>query len=92
MSLFPLDRLLARLITHGETTVTSTGDDRRTFGNTDGAGPSVTIRINDPRLVRSVLRRPALLIGEGYMDGSYSLESGTLRDLLEILIVSFRRA
>jgi len=87
MSLFPLDRLLARLITHGEITVVGAKGERETFGKS-GTGPSVTLRINDPAFIRRFLRRPGLLIGEGYMDGSYSLEAGSLRDFLKIIVVS----
>jgi cyclopropane-fatty-acyl-phospholipid synthase len=87
MSLFPLDRLLARLITHGEITVVDAKGEQHVFGRA-GTGPSVTIRISDPGFVRRLMRRPSLLIGEGYMDGAYSIEAGTLRDFLEIVVVS----
>ncbi len=87
MPLFPLDRLLARLITHGEITVIDAKGERHVFGKA-GTGPSVTIRIIDPGFVRRLMRRPSLLIGEGYMDGAYRIEGGTLRDFLEMVVVS----
>lgn len=87
MSLFPLDRLLDRLITHGVLTVVGTNGERRSFG-TAGTGPTVTMRIKEPSFARRIVRRPGLLVGEGYMDGSYSLEDGTLSEFLEIIIVS----
>ena len=87
MSLFPLDRLLARLVTHGQLTVVGVKGERRTFGSA-ATGPSVTVRINDPAFPRRFVRHPGLLIGEGYMDGAYSVEDGTLGELLEIVVAS----
>jgi cyclopropane-fatty-acyl-phospholipid synthase len=48
----------------------------------------VTLRISDPSFIRRLIRRPGLVLGEGYMDGSYSVEAGTLHDFLEIVVVS----
>jgi cyclopropane-fatty-acyl-phospholipid synthase len=90
MSLFPLDRLLDRLITHGQLTIIGAKGERRTFGKA-GTGPAATVRLNDPSFVRRVMMRPTLVIGEGYMDGSYAIEEGTLRDFLEIVVVSSDR-
>ncbi len=90
MSLFPLDRLLDRLITHGQLTITGAKNERRTFGRA-GTGPAVTVRLHDSGFVRRFMMRPTLVIGEGYMDGSYTIEEGTLRDFLEIIVVSSER-
>ncbi len=87
MSLFPLDRLLDRLITTGSITLIDTDGSQRTFGPAD-ADKSVTIRINDPRFMRRFARRPGLAIGEGYVDGSYSLEDGRLQDTFDIVMSS----
>ncbi|MCW5696753.1 MAG: class I SAM-dependent methyltransferase [Bauldia sp.] len=90
MSLFPLDRLLGRLISHGQLTVADADGNRQTFG-TAGTGPAATMRIHDRRYVWRILRNPGLILGEGYMDGSWSVEDGTLADLLEIIMVSAHR-
>ncbi len=87
MSLFPLDRLLNRLITHGELTVIGAKGERQTFGK-PGAGPTVTMHIHDPKFIRRLLRSPQLMLGEGYMERSYSLEDGSLRDFLQIVLIS----
>ena len=81
------DRFISRLITHGEITLIGDAGRRRTFG-VAGSGPSVAVRIHDRHFIRRLLRHPGLAIGEGYMDGAYSIESGTLRDFLEVLVVS----
>lgn len=87
MSLFPLDRLLDRLITTGAITVIDTDGSSRTFGRPD-AGPSVTLKIHDPSFIRRFALRPGLVVGEGYMNGDYTIEEGTLRDTFEIVLSS----
>lgn len=90
MSLFPLDRLLDRLITHGQLTIVGADGERRVFGKA-GNGPAATVRLHDKSFVRRFTMRPTLLLGEGYMDGDYTIEEGTLRDFLEIVLVSSDR-
>ncbi len=90
MSLFPLDRLLDRLITHGQLTVIGVDGERQTFGKA-GTGPAAAVRLHDKSFVRRFMRRPGLLLGEGYMDGDYTIEEGTLRDFLEVVLVSSDR-
>ena len=46
--------------------------------------PSVTIRLTDRRLHRSLFLNPELRTGEAYMDGTLVIEEGTLRDLLTL--------
>jgi cyclopropane-fatty-acyl-phospholipid synthase len=89
MSLFPLDRFLDRFVTHGELTVIGPEGERRSFGKA-GASPAVTVRITDPSLVRRMVQRPGLMVGEGYVDGGYVIEQGTLADLFDIAVLSAR--
>jgi cyclopropane-fatty-acyl-phospholipid synthase len=89
MSLLPLDRLLHRLITHGQLTIQDSSGAAHVFGST-ATGPAVTIRFRDGNLVRRFLRSPGLVFGEAYMDGSYTIERGTLREFLEIVVASSR--
>jgi cyclopropane-fatty-acyl-phospholipid synthase len=90
MSLFPYEKLVNKLIKHGELTVITHDGKRQIFG-TAQAGPSVTLRIHDPCFVRRLVRRPGLMLGEGYMDEAYTLEHGTLHDFLEIVLISAAR-
>ena len=90
MSLFPFAKLVNRLITHGELTVIEHDGKRHVFGSPE-TGPSATIRITDPGFVRRLMRHPCLVFGEAYMDGAFTIEAGTLHDLLEIVIISTAR-
>ena len=46
-------------------------------------GPQAAIRIHDERLLRRLLVKPDLYLGEGYMDGTLEIVEGTLYDFLE---------
>ena len=90
MSVFPYEKLIKRLIKHGELTVIAYDGKRHVFG-TAQTGPSVTVRIRDSRFVRQLMRRPGLMLGEGYMEEAYTIERGTLYDFLEIILISADR-
>ena len=51
-------------------------------------GPSVSIRLHDDNLRRRLLWNPRLAVGEAYMDGSLTIERGTLYDFLDLLAVN----
>lgn len=77
-----LARLLRRLVRNGRLTLIDTEGETWRFGP-DG-GLAVTIRIKDAGLPGRLLLNPSLALGEGYMDGSFRIESGSLRDFLMI--------
>jgi cyclopropane-fatty-acyl-phospholipid synthase len=87
MSLFPLDRLLGRLVRHGRLTVVDAAGKRYAFGDA-AAAPAVTVRLTDPRLPWKLALNPKLMVGEAYVDGTLVVEQGTLRDFLTIVLVS----
>lgn len=87
MSLFPLDRVLTRLVKHGRLTVIGPDGTVQTFGAPD-ARPAVTVRLRDKSFLWRATVLPALAVGEGYMDGSFSIEEGTLAEFLEVALVS----
>ena len=87
MSLFPLDFVLRRLIRHGRLTVIDVDGRTHAFGRPDGK-PAVTIRMRDPNFKWRVAFNPGLHTGEGYMDEAWTLEEGTLREFLEVGMVS----
>ena len=87
MSLFPYDKFVDRLIKHGDLTVITHDGNRRVFGSS-ATGPSVTIRVHDPRFIQRLACRPGLMLGEGYMDEAFTLEQGTLQEFLEIALIS----
>lgn len=45
-------------------------------------GPEVTIQLKDRKLYRSLFLNPELHAGEAYMDGTLTIEKGTIRDFL----------
>ena len=81
-----LSRLFERTITIGRLRVIDAGGSLHTF---DGSGgPSVTIRLHDPALHWKLVVRPRLYFGEAFMDGSLTIEEGSLYDLIDLLAVN----
>ena len=67
--MFPLSTLLSRLIRVGTLTVIDAEGRTHTFGGS-APGPSVTMKLGDARLYRSLFFNPELAAGEAYMDGT----------------------
>jgi cyclopropane-fatty-acyl-phospholipid synthase len=81
-----LSRLFERIITVGRLRVLDAGGAFHTF---DGSpGTSVTVRLHDPALHWKLLVRPRLYLGEAFMDGTLTVEEGTLYDLIDLLAVN----
>jgi len=81
-----LARLLRRVITTGRLRIVDAGGRLHAF---DGLpGPSVTIRLHEPLLHWKLAARPRLYLGEAYMDGSLTIEEGSLYDLIDLLAVN----
>ena len=53
-----------------------------------GNGPGVEIRLHEPALQRRLLLRPKLALGEAYVDGTLTIEQGSLFDFLEICAIA----
>ncbi|HMB09375.1 class I SAM-dependent methyltransferase, partial [Saliniramus sp.] len=81
-----LARCLARLIRKGSLTLTMPSGTVHNFG--DGGAPEVTVRLTDAEAVRQLLTRPALRLGELYMDGRFVIESGSIYDMLTLVMNS----
>jgi cyclopropane-fatty-acyl-phospholipid synthase len=90
MPVVSLHRLIGRVISYGSLTVITPGGVPHKFGT--GEEPRVAIRIHDRKVERRLLYRPGLAVGEAYTDGSLTIEVGTLRDLLDILLKSREKA
>ncbi|HEX7110441.1 MAG TPA: class I SAM-dependent methyltransferase, partial [Aestuariivirga sp.] len=54
------------------------------------AGPEVTIRLRDRKLYRSLFLHPELKAGEAYVDGTLTIEKGTIRDFLTLSVMNAR--
>ena len=75
-------RLLKHVVRAGRLEVVDARGRAHVFG--DGTGTPVAIRLHDPSLHHRLFVRPELYLGEAYMDGTLTLECGTLYDLLEL--------
>src|SRR5215475_7137405 len=79
-------RALAPLVRTGRLRVIDAAGREHAF---EGAqGPCVTVRLHDPTLYWKLLWRPRLYVGEAYMDGTLTIEEGTLYDFLELLALN----
>lgn len=77
-----LTRLLNRLIRTGRLTVIDAAGRTRTFG--PGGTPTVTVRLHSRMLPCRLVLNPTLVAGEAYVDGTLTIEEGTLRDFLHL--------
>lgn len=85
-----LDQLLRQAVRQGTLIVhPPTGSPSR-YG--DGTGQPVTVRINDPSLPRRIMLNPDLGIGEGYMDGTFTIDGDDLHGFLRLAILNSANA
>ncbi|HUC60555.1 MAG TPA: cyclopropane-fatty-acyl-phospholipid synthase family protein [Alphaproteobacteria bacterium] len=80
---------LGRLIQVGTLRVVDANGRTHVFG--DGKGPRSTIRLHDPRLHHRLFFRPSLALGEGYMDGTLTIEEGDLYGFLDLVLGNLDR-
>jgi cyclopropane-fatty-acyl-phospholipid synthase len=57
----------------------------RSFAFEGSSGPSVAIRFHDPALHWKLLVRPRLFLPEAYVDGTLTIEEGSLYDLIDLM-------
>ncbi len=79
-----LDRMLERLLRKGEVRVTYPDGTTRRYG--DGSGHRVALRLIDPDLPRKLVLHPDMALGEGYMDGTLTIEDDDLGGLLAVAL------
>jgi cyclopropane-fatty-acyl-phospholipid synthase len=81
-----LARLFERIITVGRLRLTDAGGISH---NIVGApGPSVAIRLHDRALHWKLVARPRLYLPEAFVDGTLTLEEGSLYDLVDLLALN----
>jgi cyclopropane-fatty-acyl-phospholipid synthase len=78
-----LARLFERIITIGRLDVIDAGGVARRFAGSPG--PAVTIRLRDSALHWKLFCRPRLFLPEAFVDGTLTIEDGTLYDLIDLL-------
>ncbi len=79
-----LTHLLNRFIRNGELRLIAADGSVHMFGGL-GPGPTVTIRLLDPRLYTKLFLNPELHAGEAYMNGTLTFEDGSdVGDFMEL--------
>src|SRR5260370_16348226 len=81
-----LASVLARFIRIGRLSVIDAAGTTHLFEGSPG--PSATIRLHDPALHWKLLWRPRLAVGEAYMDGTLTVEEGSLYDFIDLLVAN----
>ena len=84
-------RLLRRFVTVGTLRIVDAGGLVHTIRGHD-PGPDVTMRLHNRRVQRRLLWRPALAVGEAYMDGSLTVDGGDVYPLLDLINRNIFRA
>src|SRR5260370_34927291 len=79
-----LASLLARFIRIGRLSVIDAAGTTHLFEGSPG--PSATIRLRDPALHWKLLLKPRLFVPEAYMDGTLTVEEGSLYDFIDVLV------
>lgn len=74
--------ILKRAVRHGSLALIDPWGERHVVGT--GNAPFVTVRLSDPADPARLLASPSLRAGEAYMEGSLTIEEGSLRDFLLI--------
>src|SRR5262245_27520476 len=81
-----LAHLFERIISIGRLRVVDA--DGRSFAFEGSPGTSVAIRFHDPGLHWKLLVRPRLFLPEAYVDGTLTIEEGSLYDLIDLMSVN----
>ena len=77
-----LSRVLRPLIRIGRLTVIDAAGNRHVFGTE--SLPAISVRLHDPKLHWKLALNPGLYAGEAWMDGTLTVEDGSLYDFLDL--------
>ena len=78
-----LASVLPQIIRVGRLTLIDAAGRRHVFEG--GPGPAAAVRLHDPALHRRLLVSPRLCVPEAYMDGTLTIEEGSLYDFIDLL-------
>jgi cyclopropane-fatty-acyl-phospholipid synthase len=81
-----LNAMMSRFIRTGTLRIIDAEGHNHVHRGTDS--PSVTVRLSDPKLHKSLALNPEMKAGEAYMDGTLLVEDGSIRDLLMIFALN----
>ena len=79
-----LDKLLARVIRHGELRAIDAAGRIHDYGAPEPGRSRVTIRFTDKATPNRIARDPRLGVAEAFMDGRLVVEDGDIRDFIEL--------
>jgi len=82
-----LARFLSRIVRIGRLGLIDASGRRHDFGGAT-PGPAATMRLHDKTLHWKLGVRPYLYLPEAYMDGTLTVEEGTLHDLLDLFAIN----
>jgi cyclopropane-fatty-acyl-phospholipid synthase len=78
-----LASVLSRVIRVGRLTLIDAAGRRHVFAG--GPGPAASIRLHDKALHHKLLATPRLCVPEAYMNGTLTIEEGSLYDFIDLL-------
>ena len=82
-----LDRLLSHMMRNGLLIVTYPDGKTRRYGSGKD-GPEVAVTLHDESLPRRIVMSPDLGAGEGYMDGTLTIENDDLYGFLSLAVIN----
>ncbi|PKU23041.1 SAM-dependent methyltransferase [Telmatospirillum siberiense] len=90
--MFLFNLFFNRLMSYGRLTVIDAGGKIHVYqGEPTDVFPPVTIRLHDRSIHWRLPLRPAMTVGESYMDGTLTIEEGTLYDFLALVSENLHR-
>jgi cyclopropane-fatty-acyl-phospholipid synthase len=81
-----LATVLSRTLRIGRLTLIDATGRRHEFAGEPG--PQATVRLRDPALHWKLLANPRLYVPEAYMDGTLTVEEGSLYDFIDLLVAN----
>ncbi len=84
--MYMLRTMMKRFVKIGQLTIVDVDGEAHEFG--PGGVPSVRVKLHDKKLYRDLFLNPELRAGEAYMDGSLTVEQGSIRDFLTLFAIN----
>ena len=78
-----LSHLLRHLVRRGTLRLMDAHGELHVFSG--DPGPNISVQLHDPKLERDLFFNPRLRLGEAFMDGTLTVEEGTIYDFLDFL-------
>jgi len=85
MSAQIFNKILKRIVKHGQLNVTHHDGQQASFGTPADGFPDVAIRLTDAKVTRDILLDPRLGIGEAFMDDRLQIERGDVMELVQLI-------